>query len=340
MARSSGSTSSAPMRSTTIGMAKNDIDDPAGIEDMERALEIALEIDSPIASSIVNNLAVYAILDGDLPRADELYAEALRARASGSATPSSVRFIRGEPHLGRLHARPLGRRARAADAVHRRVRGGIAAHARVTARGVRAHRSARARGDLDGALADHRACGRAGARDERSDQLCGCARGHRGRPGGARAARTRRTSSRAECSPTRSRARRCMVRWSRLAPFADELGHRRRAPRGRRRERRARACRAGESVLEQSLAGELVRRSRLLAAMGTRRSRRTCAQARRALIAAGGDADGEVGARAGARVLPLGRRDGLRRAEPRARSPALRASRRRRARSGRSCPAM
>ncbi|MDQ3121569.1 MAG: hypothetical protein M3Q59_03405, partial [Actinomycetota bacterium] len=78
---------------TTIGMAKNNLDGTSGLLDMERALAIALEADSPVASSIVNNLAVHAIFNGTLSRSDELYAEAQRlAERYGDA--ASVRFIR------------------------------------------------------------------------------------------------------------------------------------------------------------------------------------------------------------------------------------------------------
>ena len=79
---------------TTIGMAKNDVDLGSGVADMERALEIALAADSPVASAIVNNLAVYSIFAGDFRRTDELYAEATRlGERYGHA--SSVRFVRG-----------------------------------------------------------------------------------------------------------------------------------------------------------------------------------------------------------------------------------------------------
>ncbi|MEX2614441.1 MAG: adenylate/guanylate cyclase domain-containing protein [Gaiellaceae bacterium] len=138
---------------TTIGMAKNFLGDPSGLQDMERALELALEIDSPVASSIVNNLAVEAFLAGDLTRAEALYADALRiAERLGDA--EGVRFIganliwvafmRGrwdeasagaedfvaECEAGSPHTNELGMRL---------VRGSIR----------------RARGDADGALADH-----------------------------------------------------------------------------------------------------------------------------------------------------------------------------------------
>jgi class 3 adenylate cyclase/tetratricopeptide (TPR) repeat protein len=62
----------------TIGMTKNSVGDASGVEDMERALELALRIDSPVAGPIVNNLAVEAFLRGDLARAEELYAESIR----------------------------------------------------------------------------------------------------------------------------------------------------------------------------------------------------------------------------------------------------------------------
>ncbi len=79
---------------TTIGMAKNELGTTReGIADMERALAIALDANSPVASAIVNNLAVQATIDGDLRRSDELYTEAARlAERFGDA--ASLRFIR------------------------------------------------------------------------------------------------------------------------------------------------------------------------------------------------------------------------------------------------------
>ncbi len=78
----------------TVGMAKRDAGDPSGTADMERALEIALEIDSPVAGAIVNNLGVYAVRDGDFTRTDELYAEAHRL-AERFGDHASVRFMSG-----------------------------------------------------------------------------------------------------------------------------------------------------------------------------------------------------------------------------------------------------
>jgi class 3 adenylate cyclase/tetratricopeptide (TPR) repeat protein len=77
---------------TTIGMAKNGADDPSGTQDMERALEIALAADAPVAAAIVNNLAVQATIEGDLLRTEELYTEALRL-AERFGDHASVRFV-------------------------------------------------------------------------------------------------------------------------------------------------------------------------------------------------------------------------------------------------------
>jgi class 3 adenylate cyclase/tetratricopeptide (TPR) repeat protein len=62
----------------TIGMTKSSLGDTTGVADMERARELALEIDSPVAGAIVNNLAIEAFLQGDLDRTESLYAESIR----------------------------------------------------------------------------------------------------------------------------------------------------------------------------------------------------------------------------------------------------------------------
>ncbi|GIU94705.1 MAG: guanylate cyclase [Gaiellaceae bacterium] len=79
---------------TTRGMARNDLDPGSGTADIEQALELALEIDSPIAAAIVNNLGVYAMFAGDIQRADELYAEAQRL-GERFGNKAIVRFTRG-----------------------------------------------------------------------------------------------------------------------------------------------------------------------------------------------------------------------------------------------------
>ena len=77
---------------TTVGMAKNAHVLGSGIEDMERALALALRIDSRVASSTVNNLAVQSVIAGAIARADDLYAEAYRL-AERYGDRSSLRFI-------------------------------------------------------------------------------------------------------------------------------------------------------------------------------------------------------------------------------------------------------
>ncbi|MDH4102081.1 MAG: AAA family ATPase [Thermoleophilia bacterium] len=137
---------------TTIGMAKNDLDDPSGIADMEHALEIALAVDSPIAGTIVNNLAVYATFAGDFPRTDELHSEALRlAERYGDA--SSVRFIRGNLIWGDFM---LGRWDRALDSADGFIAECDAGSPHTQEGPVREVRAALfiARGDRDRALRD------------------------------------------------------------------------------------------------------------------------------------------------------------------------------------------
>ena len=121
---------------TTIGMAKNFLGDQSGIEDMERALELALEIDSPVASTIVNNLAVEAWLSGDVVRAEG----SLRGSDAARRAPRRCRkraLHQSEPRLERPCAWTVGRRAPRCGRVHRRVRGGLAPYQR----GVHAHPS-------------------------------------------------------------------------------------------------------------------------------------------------------------------------------------------------------
>ena len=78
---------------TTIGLARANLGDPAGIQDAERALEIALAINSPQVGTITNNIAIYAIFSFDLRRAGELFAEGLQvAERFGDA--SGARWLR------------------------------------------------------------------------------------------------------------------------------------------------------------------------------------------------------------------------------------------------------
>jgi class 3 adenylate cyclase/tetratricopeptide (TPR) repeat protein len=63
---------------STIGLAKASLGDASGFDDESRALEIAIAANSPFASSIANNVAVNAFCELDLPRADELFQEAMQ----------------------------------------------------------------------------------------------------------------------------------------------------------------------------------------------------------------------------------------------------------------------
>lgn len=79
---------------TTVALVHRALDDPAGDAEIERALEIALEIDSPIASTILNNMAVETSLRGDLVRTKELYERGL-SLAERYGERGQIRFIRG-----------------------------------------------------------------------------------------------------------------------------------------------------------------------------------------------------------------------------------------------------
>jgi class 3 adenylate cyclase len=63
---------------TTIGMAKVGMGDRTGIADIERALDVALEVETPIASGVAGNLAIQFMFAGDFRRGGELWAEARR----------------------------------------------------------------------------------------------------------------------------------------------------------------------------------------------------------------------------------------------------------------------
>ncbi len=138
---------------TTIGMAKNSVGDTSGTADMERARALALEIESSVAGPIVNNLAVEAFMQGDLPRAEELYAESIRIslrlgdRESAAFTNANLvwmAFFRGNWDAAYQAADDFIAACEAGapnltEYAMRIIRGGIRL----------------ARGDLDGARDDH-----------------------------------------------------------------------------------------------------------------------------------------------------------------------------------------
>ena len=139
---------------TSVGMAKNAVGDTSGTADIERALEIALEIDSPVAATTLNNLAVEASISGDLGRAAMLYAGGMRLAErlgdfeSARFTKTNVIYI--DYFFGRWdHA------SEALDEFIAACEAG-ASHANEAAmRGIRGT-IRRARGDPGGALSDHR----------------------------------------------------------------------------------------------------------------------------------------------------------------------------------------
>ena len=139
----------------TIGLAESNLGNSrAGTESMERALALAVEIDSPIASTIVNNLAVSVFIEGRLERAHELYTEALRlALRFGDA--ASARFVRANLLFLDLVFGDWDIALADADAFIAECEAGSPHTQESTvriARGV----IREARGDSDGALADHR----------------------------------------------------------------------------------------------------------------------------------------------------------------------------------------
>jgi predicted ATPase/class 3 adenylate cyclase len=79
---------------TTIGMAKSAKQPRSGTPDIERARDLALEADLPVAAAIVNNLAADAASNADVTRAAELYEEAYEL-AERFGDRSNMRFIRG-----------------------------------------------------------------------------------------------------------------------------------------------------------------------------------------------------------------------------------------------------
>ncbi|MBA3333592.1 MAG: hypothetical protein H0U30_06335, partial [Actinobacteria bacterium] len=138
---------------TTVGMAKNYFDLGSGIEDMERGLALALAIDSRVSSATVNNLAVQAIIAGDLERADMLYTEAFRL-AERFGDRSSVRFIRANRIWGHWARGRWREAATEADAFILECEAGSPHTQESIVRAVRGMMRA-ARGDETGALFDH-----------------------------------------------------------------------------------------------------------------------------------------------------------------------------------------
>ena len=77
----------------TIGSAKNRLELSSGHAELQRALEIADAVNSPLVSTILNNLAVEASASSEMRRAGELYREGVRA-AERFGDRDSARFNR------------------------------------------------------------------------------------------------------------------------------------------------------------------------------------------------------------------------------------------------------
>jgi tetratricopeptide (TPR) repeat protein len=138
---------------TTIGMAKQGMGDRTGIADIERALEVALEVGTPLASGVASNLAIQFMFDGNLQRADELWAESARL-AERFGDEASLFFLSG-PRLWLAFAAGRWDEAlEAADAVIKECETG-SPHTNEWLVRIARGSIRDARGDAAGALADH-----------------------------------------------------------------------------------------------------------------------------------------------------------------------------------------
>jgi tetratricopeptide (TPR) repeat protein len=79
----------------TVGLAKSYLGDATGLQEEERALELAVAANSPIAGPIANNIAVRAYFDLDLRRARELFDEG-RVIAERLGDASGTRWLRAQ----------------------------------------------------------------------------------------------------------------------------------------------------------------------------------------------------------------------------------------------------
>ena len=80
---------------TTIGLGKANLGNRAGIDDYERALKIALAINSPQVGTIINNIAVSDFFAFDFVRTDELFEEG-QGLAERFGDAAGVRWLRAQ----------------------------------------------------------------------------------------------------------------------------------------------------------------------------------------------------------------------------------------------------
>jgi tetratricopeptide (TPR) repeat protein len=138
----------------TIGTSKGSRGDATGIIDLERALELAVERNLPHASSIANNLGVECLYTLELPRAAEYFRESARlAQRIGDA--ASERWARAQDVYSGYIFGDWDETVRIADAFIAACEAGSPHYLETHVRTSRA-RIRFARGDVDGALTDHR----------------------------------------------------------------------------------------------------------------------------------------------------------------------------------------
>jgi class 3 adenylate cyclase/ATP/maltotriose-dependent transcriptional regulator MalT len=153
MAESLGLQELAAHALTTIGMAKQGMGDRTGVADMERALEVALELETPIASGIAANLAIQFMFDGNLQRANPLWAESARL-AERFGDEASLFFLSASRLWLAFAAGRWDEALEAADAVIEECETG-SPHTNEWLVRIARGSIRDARGDAAGALADH-----------------------------------------------------------------------------------------------------------------------------------------------------------------------------------------
>ena len=136
----------------TIGTAKGSMGDPSGADDLRRAIELAVAIGSPVASTSANNLAMAAWYQGDLRAKAEAYVESGRL-AERFGDGSGMRWSRGQIAGSDFIGGNWDASLRANDAFIAECEAGSPHYLEIQSRWVRSQIRL-ARGDLDGALAD------------------------------------------------------------------------------------------------------------------------------------------------------------------------------------------
>ncbi|HUF01675.1 MAG TPA: AAA family ATPase, partial [Gaiellaceae bacterium] len=138
----------------TIGIAKGYLGDPTGTRDEERALELAIAANSPIAGAIANNVGVMAWFEFDLARTGVLWEEGLRI-ATRFGDASGERWLRGQLASWLMWIGRWDEALTQLDEFIEESEAGAPHYLEATTRAARA-RIREARGDRSGALSDYR----------------------------------------------------------------------------------------------------------------------------------------------------------------------------------------